>query len=284
MANLRSAYATVAEGVTAAARRRAGEGTRPPVPRPPPRMGRVRDLRGTAPGPAGTAAPEVRPDPGHRTLRLPEGARLVISGLPGSGKSTLIRRTVPDTLPGPTRPTGGAAGTSGAGAGSPGASAEVRRIDSQDTRERWERALPDALRWLPYAVYRPLVRIAHYLRLYAALASGAGVVVHDCGTQGWVRRWLAWDSRRRGRTLHLLLLDVPPEVALRGQSERGRGVSGYAFLRHRRAVRRLITEAESGVLPRGCASVVLLDRQSAARLDRIDLGQRSGAARLPAPR
>ncbi len=39
--------------------------------------------------------------------------------------------------------------------------------------------------------------------------SGAAVVVHDCGTQSWVRRWLARDAVRRGRSLHLLLLDVP---------------------------------------------------------------------------
>ena len=42
-------------------------------------------------------------------------------------------------------------------------------------------------RLLPYAVYRPLVRLAHYAGLRRALRSGASVVVHDCGTQAWVR-------------------------------------------------------------------------------------------------
>jgi hypothetical protein len=66
--------------------------------------------------------------------------------------------------------------------------------------------------------------------------------------------------------MHLVLLDVPPESALRSQAERGRTVSGYAFVRHRTAVRRLVADAEAGRLPRGCASVVLLDRAAAGTL------------------
>ena len=107
---------------------------------------------------------------------------------------------------------------------------------------------------LPYAVYRPLVRIAHYAGLRRALRSGESVVVHDCGTQTWVRRWLAREARRRDRRLHLVLLDVTPETARAGQRERGRRVSGYAFARHRRAVRRLVAGAETGRLPPGAAA------------------------------
>ncbi|HZG03557.1 MAG TPA: AAA family ATPase [Streptomyces sp.] len=188
-----------------------------------------RDLRGTA---------------AVRVLRFRAGDRVVVSGLPGSGKSTLIRRVV-------------------------AAHETVIRIDSQDMRERWERRLPA---WLPYGVYRPLVRIAHYLALWRALASGAGVVVHDCGTQSWVRRWLARDARRRGRALHMVLLDVPPQVALSGQAQRGRGVSAYAFARHRRAVGRLVADVEAGRLPRGCVSAVLLDRTAAGALRGIVFG------------
>ncbi len=82
---------------------------------------------------------------------------------------------------------------------------------------------------LPYAAYRPLVRLAHYAGLRRVLRSGRPVVVHDCGTQTWVRRWLAREARRRGAALHLLVLDVAPEEALAGQLEQGRGVSRYAF-------------------------------------------------------
>jgi predicted kinase len=162
---------------------------------------------------------------------------VVITGLPGSGKSTLMRRTV----------RGG-------------------RIDSQDTRDRWDRRMP---RFLPYALYRPLVRLAHYAGLRRALRSGEGVVVHDCGTQAWVRAWLAREARRREGTLHLLLLDVAPGEALAGQRERGRGVSRYAFLRHRTANSRLLREVTEGTLPAGCASAVVLDRAAADTLRRI---------------
>ncbi|WP_031485414.1 AAA family ATPase [Streptomyces bicolor] len=162
---------------------------------------------------------------------------VVITGLPGSGKSTLMKRAVKGV-----------------------------RIDSQDTRDRWDARMPG---FLPYALYRPLVRLAHYAGLRRALRSGAGVVVHDCGTQAWVRGWLAREARRRGGTLHLLLLDVPPDTALEGQRERGRGVSRYAFLRHRRAASRLLHSVEKGHLPRGCGSAVLVDRSAADVLRRI---------------
>ncbi|MGW6241881.1 AAA family ATPase [Streptomyces sp. NPDC055094] len=191
----------------------------------------VRDMRGRGPA-AGRARGR-----GTKSLVFAEGDLVVVSGLPGSGKSTLIRRA-----------------------------AEATGIDSQDTRDRWARRLPGAL---PYAVYRPLVRLAHYAGLRRAIGAGGSVVVHDCGTQTWVRSWLAREARRRGRRLHLVLLDVPPEVAREGQRERGRGVSGYAFARHRRAVRRLLADAETGRLPRGCASAVLLDRDAAGALERI---------------
>ncbi|MGW7458217.1 AAA family ATPase [Streptomyces sp. NPDC054797] len=187
--------------------------------------GPVRDLRG----------PAVR---GPQRLGFAEGDIVVVSGLPGGGKSTLIKR----------------------------AAAEGAAIDSQDTRERWERRMPQAL---PYAVYRPLVRIAHYWGLGRALRSGASVVVHDCGTQSWVRGLLAAAARRRGRALHLVLLDSSPEEALSGQAARGRGVSAYAFARHRGAVGRLLREAEAGRPPVGCASATLLDRRSAATVTGI---------------
>ncbi|WP_217214995.1 AAA family ATPase [Streptomyces sp. AC550_RSS872] len=187
-------------------------------------------------------APVVR-DLRERSGRSPRallfGPRdlVVITGLPGSGKSTLMKRAV-----------------------------QGPRIDSQDTRDRWDTRMP---RFLPYAVYRPLVRLAHYAGLRRAVRSGEGVVVHDCGTQAWVRGWLAREARRRGGSLHLLLLDVAPDTALEGQRERGRGVSRYAFLRHRRAAAHLLSSVEQGSLPQGCGSAVLIDREAADTLCRI---------------
>ncbi|MGW7523067.1 AAA family ATPase [Streptomyces sp. NPDC054783] len=204
-------YATVATGIAVPRQRTAADQS-------------VRDLRDrTGRGPGALAF-------GPRDL-------VVMAGLPGSGKSTLMRRAV---------------------AG--------RRIDSQDTRDRFAARLPRAL---PYALYRPLVRLAHYAGLRRALRTGEGVVVHDCGTQPWVRAWLAREARRRGGTLHLLLLDVTPETAREGQRERGRGVSAYAFRRHRRTTARLLAAVERGELPAGCGAAVLLDRPAADGLRRI---------------
>ncbi|MFF1770751.1 AAA family ATPase [Streptomyces sp. NPDC058249] len=194
-------------------------------------------------GPLPTAVVrDLRERAGHSPHGLHFGALdlVVVTGLPGSGKSTLMRRAATGV-----------------------------RVDSQDTRDRWDGRLG---RRLPYAVYRPLVRLAHYAGLRRALRAGTGVVVHDCGTQTWVRRWLAREARRRGGALHLLLLDVTPGTALEGQRERGRGVSRYAFARHRGAVTRLLRSVEKGDLPEGCGSAVLIDREAADVLRRIDFG------------
>ncbi|MBZ2407642.1 AAA family ATPase [Streptomyces sp. L06] len=208
--------------------RRAGARPRHDPARPARPAGHPADS-GHRPRPAGHRRPS-RPD----TLTFGQGDLVVVSGLPGSGKSTLIRRTV-----------------------------RAARADSQDTREQWEARLPAAL---PYALYRPLARLAHYAALRRLLRAGRSVVVHDCGTQRWVRHWLAREARRRGRTLHMVFLDVDPDTALDGQRARGRGVSRYAFLRHRRVVARLLATLDAGTPPPGCGSATLLDRAAADRL------------------
>ncbi|CAL9416352.1 AAA family ATPase [Streptomyces sp. enrichment culture] len=222
----------------------------PAAPAGVPAQAGAPSVAATAPGCAAPGAPTggSLPAPAVRDLRglagsgphaLLFGPRdvVVVTGLPGSGKSTLMRRTVRGT-----------------------------RVDSQDTRDRWDARMPG---FLPYAVYRPLVRLDHYAGLRRALRGGGGVVVHDCGTQAWVRRWLAREARRRGAALRLLLLDVTPEEALDGQRARGRGVSRYAFLRHRAAVGRLLRAVERGEGPAGCGSAVLLDRDATDTLHRI---------------
>ncbi|MEW2619835.1 AAA family ATPase [Streptomyces sp. NPDC048106] len=219
-------------GRTITVNRTTAHATRVPAPRDP--VAREH--------PAARPAPLVL-DLRDRAARSPRalhfGPRdlVVLTGLPGSGKSTLMRRAV-----------------------------TVHRVDSQDTRARFAARLP---RLLPYALYRPLVRAAHYVALSRALRGGGGLAVHDCGTQPWVRAWLVRAARRRGGTLHLLLLDVPEETARAGQRERGRTVSRRAFGRHRRTTARLLGALERGEVPAGCGSAVLLDRAAADALQRI---------------
>ncbi|MFD8754833.1 AAA family ATPase [Kitasatospora sp. NPDC059577] len=184
-----------------------------------------------------TALHELR-GPGPAALRYPAGDLLVVTGLPGSGKSTLMRRCVRAPL-----------------------------IDSQLVREEYAARLPGRL---PYALYRPLARIAHYRRLRRAVLDGGSLAVHDCGTLPWVRAWLARTAAGQGRRVHLLVLDVDPAEALAGQRWRGRGVSRYAFVRHRSGLARLRRWIGAGRLPAGCASAVVLDRAAARALREID--------------
>ncbi|MER6299490.1 AAA family ATPase [Kitasatospora sp. NPDC001539] len=177
--------------------------------------------------------------PGPTALHYPPGDLLVVTGLPGSGKSTLMRRSVRAPL-----------------------------VDSQQVREEYAARLPGRL---PYALYRPLARIAHYRRLRRAVLDGGPLAVHDCGTLPFVRAWLIRTAARQGRRVHLLLLDVDPAEALAGQRRRARGVSRYAFARHRAAAGRLRRRLLGARRPpAGCASAVVLDRSAARALRVID--------------
>ncbi|MFC6594319.1 AAA family ATPase [Kitasatospora paranensis] len=214
---------------------------------------RAADERRTAP-PASTAPPDTipllpttplhpaglvdlrgRPGPAL-SVHYPADAVVVVSGLPGSGKSTLLGRW----------------------------SDRARVVDPRVTHLDCEAVMPG---WLPYAAYRPWARLRHLARLRAAVRAGGPLLVHDCGSRPWLRRWLARGAARRGRTLHLVLLDVGADVALTGQESRQRWASGRVFAGHRRGLGRLLAALAvdgRGAVPEA-ASLLLLDRVSRER-------------------
>lgn len=195
---------------------------------------------------------DLRSTSGGVELEYAEGAVVVVTGLPGAGKSTLMARA-----------------------------ARAAVVDSQAVRERWAARLPA---WVPYGWYRPLVRVEHYARLRGALRRAEPLVVHDSGSQTWVRRWLARTGRRRRRPLHLVTLAVTEREAVAGQQSRGRLVTPYALGRHVRAYLLLERQlAASGTPPPGYASAVLLDRRCAARLHAIRFGPPPPHRTDPAP-
>ncbi|MFD0571755.1 AAA family ATPase [Kitasatospora gansuensis] len=186
----------------------------------------VVDLRGTGPLPA--------------ALRYPPGAVVVVSGLPGSGKSTALHHWA-DAAP---------------------------VIDPRTTHLACEAVMPD---WLPYAVYRPWSRLRHFRRLHIAARDGGHLLVHDCGSRSWLRRHLARLLRARGRELHLIVLDVGTTEALAGQRARGRWAPPRTFTRHDRGLAHLLRTLDDlgpAAAPEA-ASVTLFDRSSRGRLPRL---------------
>ena len=185
-------------------------------------------------------------------LRLPPAALLVVAGVPGAGKTTLLSRVeAPGSLV----------------------------LDPEPIRARLERRLGP----LPYRLWRPLVHAEHVARVLLALPGGSGLIVHDTGTRGWRRRLLAGLARRFGRGGHLLLLDVSAGAALEGQRRRRRALVPAGFAAHWRRWRRLRAgladplvpgAAGSGLAAEGWASVRLLDRLAADRLNRVEIPAR----------
>ncbi len=156
---------------------------------------------------------------------------VVVAGLPGAGKSTLIDRAVDP------------------------AAWVVRDTDRLRARAR------GILR------RRPLLYAWHYLGIVDAILGRRPVVVHSRGTRGGLRRAIAALSRAVGRPPVLVLLDASPEAARAGQHARGRVVSEAEMDGEAERWLALLAAAEAGRLTReGWRRVVVLDRAQAARL------------------
>lgn len=180
---------------------------------------------------------------GHRVpeLNYPAGSLLVVAGVPGAGKTTLLKRLFPR----------------------PG----VRLLDSEQARNE----LRPYLGAVPYKYWRPLVHVAHYVRLFRALRGSESVVVHESGTRDWATRLITGAARRADRRTHLLLLDVDPAEARAGQVARRRKVRKSSFATHVRHWQRLLANVADPAHPihRDVATVTIIDRPGAAALTAI---------------
>jgi predicted kinase len=208
---------------------------------------RVRDLRGR----------DVR------ELTFPSRSVVLLAGIPGAGKTTLLRRLYALT---------------GREHGPVWTDDGTVVLDSEHARNRWA----TWARPIPYRYWRPLVHLTHYRRLWQVVTRGTEpVVLHECGTRGWLFHRLVRHAARHGREVHVVLLDVPPSVAWESQRLRGRRVHRGRFARHADRWRRMVADAAAGrpVLP-GAVTVTLIDRHAAGRLRALDFG--SSAAWVPA--
>jgi len=179
-------------------------------------------------------------------LRYPADSVVVLAGIPGAGETTLLRRLYPIG-----REYGG-----------------VRVFDSERLGARW---MP-VLGAVPYAWWRPLLHLTYYVLVLKAMRGGKGpMVVHDCATRPWVRRLIGWRAKRAGLPLHLVLLDVPGDVARDGQWIRGRVVRAGSMATHCRRWPHLLEQAAAdlGRVVPGAMSATVLTRGQSNQLTKI---------------
>lgn len=194
-------------------------------------------------------------------LRYPTATVLVFAGVPGAGKSTALHRFFA-AGPDADRPVRSAAG--------------ALVLDSNHTRNRLRHRFGRA----PYALWRPLVHLAHYRAIRDTLRETTGpVAIHDCATFAWSRALLTRWTRAGGRDLHLVLIDVPATQARAGQVTRGRLVNGPAFSAHvRRWERMMRALGARGSTPKSAAlrsaSAVIIDRPTLRTVSRITFDAR----------
>lgn len=175
---------------------------------------------------------DLHPAPATAPLAgYPAGAAVLVAGLPGAGKSTLVAR---------------------AGGGG------HRVLDTDPRRVAWARRLPG----IPYGCWRPAMHAAHLVAAWGALGRPGGLVFTEPGTRRIVRAAFLRRAASAGRELHLLGIDASEAEAREGQDARGRHVSPRALRRHARRWQ----SARTRVLREGFASVRFVSRAGAASL------------------
>jgi predicted kinase len=175
-----------------------------------------------------SAPPRI--DTGHPVL-------VVIGGLPGSGKTTLLRRLLAEAVPG------------------------VTGHDSEFVAERFRRAGIG----LPYRYLRPWVHVLHRWQALRGIRRREPVVLL---TDPWTSdRWRSAVLRAAaaaGRSVRVVRLDAPPELAAGGQAARGRALSPRAMRRH-------VERARRGTTTPRAAPALVVDRRRADRLALADV-------------
>jgi predicted kinase len=189
----------------------------------------------------------VREDLSTTKLHYPADSIVVLAGIPGAGKSTLLRRLF-------TSETG------------------VQVLDSEHLRNRWK----PVLRTIPYAVWRPALHLAYYAHVLRAIRTPGPLVIHDCATKPLVRQLIGRAAMAAGRPIHLIMLDVPPDVARLGQQARARVVREGSMAKHsqRWPVLRKLAATDPGRVVPGAATAVILTRDQANQLTRITFGSK----------
>ena len=191
-------------------------------------------------GPVAAGAPAPRG-------AVPGGVLVVVGGLPGSGKTTLLRRLMAEEHP------------------------DVVGLDSEDVAAR----LRDAGLRVPYRLVRPLVHAWHRVRVLRVVAGPAPVVVlTDPWTRPWWRAVVLGAARWAGRSVRLVLVDAPRELAESGQTARGRGIPARSMHRHATRWGELLRDVTSGT---EAAAVTVVDRPRADRLTVADVLGRPAA-------
>lgn len=181
-------------------------------------------------------------------LTVEPDAVVVVAGIPGAGKTTLIDRVV-----------------------DPG-HAVIVDVERRRRTGRVPRSKP--------------VRIAgHYRRIVGAvlLRTDAFVVVHTRGTSVLGRRLVSALARVRKRPAHLVLLVAPAQEAVDGQKTRGRTIRAGEMGSYVRRFAGVVADHESIEHREGWTSVTVLDREAATAVRMLG-PVRVGAERVPVVR
>lgn len=168
------------------------------------------------------------------TIELGRRDLLVVAGLPGAGKSTMLGR----------------------------AAGAMTALDPDQLRARLSARLPAAT---PYRYYRPIVHVWQRIRVaWAALGRGP-LIVHEPSTRATTRAWLVALGAVTRRPVRMLWLDVTAEQAIRGQRSRGRVLHRRTFERHVRRAARMREALLADQVPAGWHSAQVVRRSAADR-------------------